>query len=132
MKTEQQVRGWNGWVAVAGVAGMTGVALGAFGAHALKDRLAGAGMVDVWETAVLYQLVHAVALLAVVAAAAAGVVAPGRARATVQLWLAGMVLFSGSLYLLALGAGKLWGPITPIGGVALLVGWLLLALPYRK
>jgi uncharacterized membrane protein YgdD (TMEM256/DUF423 family) len=126
MKTSTDPRALRKRVAVAGLLGLTGVALGAFGAHALRDRLAEAGMAGVWETAVLYQLVHAVALVAVTAAAGTGVVTHWRALWSARLWVAGVVLFSGSLYLLALDFGKFWGPITPIGGVALLLGWLLL------
>jgi uncharacterized membrane protein YgdD (TMEM256/DUF423 family) len=99
--------------------GFIGVALGAFGAHGLKTLLEAKGTLAVWETAVLYQLVHAVALLALGAL--------GRPAAwTARLWLAGVVVFSGSLYLLALTGVKWIGAITPVGGVALLAGWLVL------
>ena len=100
----------------AGLLGFTGIALGAFGAHALKDRLALSDMTPAWQTAVLYQLLHAVAFLAL----------PDWASVR-KLWLAGIGLFSGSLYLLALGGPKILGPITPLGGIALLAGWALLA-----
>ena len=100
----------------AGLLGFTGIALGAFGAHALKDRLALSDMTAAWQTAVLYQLLHAVALLAL----------PDWATVR-KLWLAGIGLFSGSLYLLALGGPKILGPITPLGGIALLAGWAFLA-----
>ncbi|MBI2815089.1 MAG: DUF423 domain-containing protein [Opitutae bacterium] len=103
-------------VIAAGFLGFTGVALGALGAHALKDTLAANGTTATWQTAVLYHLIHAVAL-------ATGPTAPGVGRC----WAAGVVLFSGSLYWLALGGPKLLGPITPLGGVALLAGWALLA-----
>lgn len=100
----------------AGLLGFIGIALGAFGAHTLKDRLALSGMTPAWQTAVLYQLLHAVALLAL----------PDWAWVR-KLWLGGVILFSGSLYCLALGGPKFLGPITPIGGLALLAGWALLA-----
>lgn len=100
----------------AGLLGFTGVALGAFGAHALKDTLATHGTTATWQTAVLYHLLHAVAL-------AAGPTAPWVARC----WIAGVLLFSGSLYWLALGGPKFLGPVTPLGGLALLFGWALLA-----
>jgi uncharacterized membrane protein YgdD (TMEM256/DUF423 family) len=100
----------------AGLLGFTGVALGAFGAHVLKDTLAAAGTLDTWRTAVLYHLIHAVALAAL----------PGWPWVG-RCWTAGVVLFSGSLYWLALGGPKVLGPVTPLGGAALLLGWTLLA-----
>jgi uncharacterized membrane protein YgdD (TMEM256/DUF423 family) len=108
---------------VAGLLGFTGVALGAFGAHALKETLTTRGSVATWQTAVLYHLVHAVALLAV-ASQAGG---PINARWIALCWSAGVVLFSGSLYWLALGGPKLLGPVTPLGGLAFLAGWGLVA-----
>ena len=107
----------------AGLLGLTGVALGAAGAHGpLHDALVAAGALDAWRTAVLYHLIHAVALLALAGWTAGW---PG-ARWTARCWLAGVILFSGSLYWLALGGPKILGPITPLGGLALLSGWLLL------
>ena len=100
----------------AGLLGFTGVALGAFGAHALKETLAANGTTATWQTAVLYHLIHAVALAA----------QPDRAWVG-RCWIAGVILFSGSLYCLALGGPKFLGPVTPLGGVALLLGWALLA-----
>ena len=108
----------------AAILGATGVALGAFGAHALKANLAASGMHDVWETAVHYQLVHAVALLAFAAWMRAGPSpASPRAAWAVRLWAVGTVLFSGSLYALALGGPRFLGPVTPLGGAALIAGW---------
>jgi uncharacterized membrane protein YgdD (TMEM256/DUF423 family) len=98
----------------AGLLGFTGVALGAFGAHALKDTLAANGMTSTWQTAVLYHLIHAVALLAFTGWTWVG-----------RCWIAGILLFSGSLYALALGGPKFLGPITPLGGAAFLAGWAL-------
>lgn len=114
----------NGWIAFsAGILGFSGVALGAFGAHALKDALIARASVQTWHTAVLYQLVHSVALLVIARWSDSG-----RALAWIgRLWVAGIVLFSGSLYWLALGGPKVLGPITPLGGVAFLAGWLLVA-----
>lgn len=100
----------------AGLLGFTGVGLGAFGAHALKAQLAETGMTQAWQTAVLYHLLHAVAFVAL----------PDWPWVR-RLWLAGVILFSGSLYCLALGGPKLLGPITPLGGVAFLTGWAMLA-----
>lgn len=109
---------------LAAVLGFLGVALGAFGAHALKPALEAHGTVETWKTAVLYQLVHAVALLALAGWRDAHAGPSGRVAA---LWTAGVVLFSGSLYWLALGGPKFLGPITPLGGLAFLAGWALLA-----
>jgi uncharacterized membrane protein YgdD (TMEM256/DUF423 family) len=100
------------------------VALGAFGAHALKARLP-ADLLAVFETGVRYQMAHALALLAVAWACTRW---PGSA-ATASGWLfvAGSVLFSGSLYALSLTGTRWLGAITPIGGVAWLAAWLCLA-----
>jgi uncharacterized membrane protein YgdD (TMEM256/DUF423 family) len=112
----------------AGLAGLTGVALGAFGAHALQATLAAHDMVQTWHTATLYHLVHAVAALAATLAAAGAAFPPATQRllrAAAVCWLAGLAAFSGSLYGLALG-GPVWlGPVTPLGGLALLTGWTL-------
>jgi uncharacterized membrane protein YgdD (TMEM256/DUF423 family) len=107
------------------ILGLTGVALGAFGAHGLSGLLEGRGSESAWETAVFYQLVHALALLAV-----AGWRGPGSASAAWPLacWGGGVVLFSGSLYALALGGPGFLGPVTPAGGVLLIAGWLWLLL----
>jgi len=110
--------------ALAGAAfGFTGVAAGAFGAHALKARLEPEALA-VFDTAARYQLLHALALLASSWAIAQF---PGRsARASAALFSAGIVLFSGSLYVLSLTGVRLFGALTPIGGVLLLLGWLAL------
>ena len=103
---------------------MIGVAAGAFGAHALKSRLT-PDMLAVFEVGVRYQLVHALALLAVAWAMTRW---PGRAALCAgALFIAGIVLFSGSLYLLALTGERSLGAITPFGGVAFLAGWACLA-----
>jgi uncharacterized membrane protein YgdD (TMEM256/DUF423 family) len=112
---------------LAGVLGFLAVALGAFGAHALRSRLGSADL-EIWRTAAFYHLVHAVALLAV-ALAGARVRA---ARVVCVLWTAGIVIFAGSLYLLA-ATGQRWlGAITPFGGMAFLTGWLILAVTSIK
>jgi uncharacterized membrane protein YgdD (TMEM256/DUF423 family) len=109
----------------AGIFGATGVALGALGAHALDAFLAERGMAHAWETAARYQLFHAVALLGSAAwlrtASGAGAT---RIQWAARCWSAGIVLFSGSLYGLAAGGPRWLGPITPLGGVALMAGWL--------
>lgn len=107
---------------VAALAGASGVALGAFGAHGLRARLDEAALAT-WHTAVLYHLFHALALLALALFARATGRAVGLPAA---LFAAGIVLFSGSLYLLALTHWRWLGPLTPLGGVALLAGWLSL------
>ncbi len=96
------------------------VALGAFGAHALKGTLSSHATTDVWKTAVLYHFLHALALLVLAAL-------PGASRAASGLFLAGIVIFSGSLYLLALTNVRWLGAITPLGGLCFLAGWLCLA-----
>jgi len=110
----------------AGLFGAAGVALGAFGAHALKGRL-GPEMLQVWHTAVQYHLLHVLA----VAMAGAWLLARPNAPwigAAGWAWLAGIVVFSGSLYLLALTGAKWLGAVTPLGGVLLIAGWILMAL----
>jgi len=97
------------------------VALGAFGAHALKATLETHGITEVWNKAVLYHFVHALGLLVLS-------VLPAVQRVTVILFVVGIVLFSGSLYLLALTNIKWLGAITPFGGLCFLAGWLWLAL----
>lgn len=110
----------------AAVLGFTGVALGAFGAHGLRSRLS-SDMLAVFEIAVRYQMYHVFAVLTVAAAIAHF----GPARLLVIAgwsFLAGVLIFSGSLYALALTGTGMLGAITPIGGLGLLVGWACLAL----
>ena len=103
--------------ALSAILGFTGVALGALGAHGpLHDTIAANGTAAIWQTAVLYQLVHAVASLW----------ASERRPAVAWLWAAGVLFFSGSLYALALTHIKWLGAITPIGGVLFLIGWAML------
>jgi uncharacterized membrane protein YgdD (TMEM256/DUF423 family) len=106
--------------------GASGVIAGAFGAHALRPFLLDRGMLDAWETGVHYHLLHAVALLGVAGwlRGERGGAALRRAAIGVWCWCAGIILFSGSLYLLAAGGPAWLGPVTPIGGVAFVVGWL--------
>lgn len=105
-----------------GLAGASAVMLGAFGAHALRDVLDARGN-ELWHTAVSYHFWHALALVLTVFAV------PGRARRVAMLaFPLGIVVFSGSLYALALGAPRWFGAITPLGGVAFIVGWLALGI----
>jgi uncharacterized membrane protein YgdD (TMEM256/DUF423 family) len=100
------------------------VAAGAFGAHALRSRLT-PEMLSAFEVGARYHMYHALALLAV---AWAGTRWPGGAvTAAGWLFLAGIVVFSGSLYLLSLTGQRWLGAITPLGGVAFMLGWLMLA-----
>lgn len=103
------------------------VAAGAFGAHALRSRL-DQGDLAIFETAVRYQMYHGLALFA-----AAWLISHRANQAGLAAWafLAGVVIFSGSLYLLVLTGNRWLGAITPIGGVAFLIGWVLLAIAAR-
>ncbi|AHX14063.1 membrane protein [Dyella jiangningensis] len=105
-----------------GLAGASAVMLGAFGAHALRDVLDTRGS-ELWHTAVSYHFWHALALVLAVFSA------PGRARrVAMAAFPLGVVAFSGSLYALALGAPRWFGAITPLGGVAFMVGWVALGI----
>lgn len=105
----------------AGTAGFLGIALGAFGAHALKGVLEASQTRDLWNTAVLYHLVHAPALLW-------AATAETLLRSVILCWSAGILLFSGSLYALALTKISWLGAITPIGGLLLMAGWAIIAI----
>ena len=109
------------------VFGFLGVALGAFGAHGLEGRVSAADL-STFEVAVRYQLIHALALLIV---AGISEKVPGAAFAG-NAFVAGTVLFSGSLFVLV-GTGQRWlGAVTPLGGVAFLVGWGVLAWGFSR
>jgi uncharacterized membrane protein YgdD (TMEM256/DUF423 family) len=115
-------------VTLAGVFGFLGVAAGAFGAHALKDRLS-PDLLAIFETGARYHLIHALALLA--AAWLADRYDNSRPVWAGRLFAAGIVVFSGSLYALALTGERWLGAVTPLGGLCFLTGWLLLALAPR-
>lgn len=110
------------FLAASAISGFLAVALGAFGAHALKQRLS-ADMLAVYETAVQYHFYHTLALLAVAVLMAGG--AQGL-KLSAMLFLVGTLIFSGSLYALALSGVKILGAVTPIGGLCLLAGWACL------
>ena len=113
------------WIIVAGALnGALAVLAGAFGAHGLKARLP-PELLATWNTAAEYQMYHALAL--VLAGVLAGPAPAGTLNQAGIALLAGIVLFSGSLYLLALTGIKTLGAITPVGGLAFVAGWLLLA-----
>ena len=105
------------------------VALGAFGAHALKTRI-GADSIAVWQTAVNYHAWHALGLFGVAVLMTQFAQARGLRHAA-WLFVAGIVLFSGSLYAVALGAPATVGIVTPFGGVAFIGGWVVLAFTAR-
>jgi uncharacterized membrane protein YgdD (TMEM256/DUF423 family) len=110
------------WTLVGALWGFLAVALGAFGAHGLRPEL-GEQAHGWWKTAALYHSIHALALLLV------GVLQLHGARVEAAGWafLVGSLVFSGTLYAMTLGAPRWLGAITPIGGLSLLTGWLLLA-----
>jgi uncharacterized membrane protein YgdD (TMEM256/DUF423 family) len=107
------------------VAGFIAVAFGAFGAHGLRGRLS-PDMLAVFETGVRYHMYHSLALL--LTAAMASRLDSRALAAAGWLFVAGIVLFSGSLYLLAVTGVTMLGAITPVGGVAFLLGWAFLAI----
>jgi uncharacterized membrane protein YgdD (TMEM256/DUF423 family) len=111
------------FLSAGGLMALAAVALGAFGAHALKERLS-TEMLAVWHTGVEYHIYHALGLLAV------GFVATQLPESALLKWsgwlmLAGILLFSGSLYALALSGERWPGAITPVGGIAFLAAWAL-------
>jgi uncharacterized membrane protein YgdD (TMEM256/DUF423 family) len=111
------------WIWIAAAFGATGVILGAFGAHALEARLDDHALAS-WRTAVQYQLIHAVALLALALRSA-----EGGPQIQLPAWLfsLGITLFSGSIYLLVLTTLRWPGPLTPLGGLCFIAGWVSLA-----
>jgi uncharacterized membrane protein YgdD (TMEM256/DUF423 family) len=114
------------FIALGALAGAAGVALGAFGAHALKAHLA-PDQLAVWQTAVQYHFWHALALVAIGILIALAL--PGSTVLKWAGWLmvAGLLLFSGSLYVLVLSGARWLGAVTPLGGTAWIVAWVLLA-----
>ena len=111
--------------ALGAASGLMGVAAGAFGAHALRDALS-PDLLQAFETGSRYQISHALALILTSFALARS--GARSLRAAGWLFLAGQILFSGSLYALALSGARLWGVVTPIGGLSLMVGWAALGL----
>jgi uncharacterized membrane protein YgdD (TMEM256/DUF423 family) len=113
------------FVSLGSINALIAVALGAFGAHALKTRLS-ADMLAVFETGVQYHFYHALGLLAV------GIIATQLPESALVKWsgwlmVAGIILFSGSLYILSISGIKWLGAITPLGGTAFIIAWVLLA-----
>jgi uncharacterized membrane protein YgdD (TMEM256/DUF423 family) len=112
-----------------GVFGLLAVGLGAFGAHGLRGRLS-AEELAIFETGVRYQMYHSLALLLVAVLVLRG----GAGSSPLAGWAfsAGILLFSGSLYLMAFTGARWLGPVTPLGGVAFLAGWAFLAWSFVK
>lgn len=109
---------------IATIYGLLGVALGAFGAHALSSHL-DTDMLAIWHTGNDYQFYHALALLGVgVLMRTSGT--SNWLNASAICFCAGVLIFSGSLYILALSGARWWGAVTPIGGVLLIAGWATL------
>lgn len=108
-------------VRIAAIVMFLGIGLGAFGAHGLEDQLLANDRVDTWETAASYHLIHGLALLIV------ALVLPTR-KFVFGAFLVGVLIFSGSLYALALTDLSKLGAITPIGGLSFLIGWGALAI----
>ena len=114
---------------VGALLGGLAVAAGAFGAHALRGRL-DPGALSAFETAARYQLFHALAIVAAGERAARG---PSRAAEIAgNIFIAGILLFSGSLYARALGGPEFWALLTPFGGLTFMTGWVALAASYRS
>lgn len=111
-------------VVIAALTLMVGVGAGAFGAHGLKAILS-ADMLAIWQTAVLYQMIHGLGILGIAALLAHR--PDNRMVVAGLLMFAGIVIFSGSLYILTLTGVRGLGAITPVGGVAFIAGWALLA-----
>jgi uncharacterized membrane protein YgdD (TMEM256/DUF423 family) len=107
------------WIATAGLIGFSGVALGAFGSHRLGDQLS-AEMMNVYKTGVLYHLIHAVAILAI------ALYGNKKFYKSALMFVIGILLFSCSLYIYTQSGNTAFAMITPVGGVFLLVGWLLI------
>ena len=119
------------WTSVAAGALALAVTIGAFGAHALRDRLDAYSM-GVYEKAVFYHFVHALGLLIVSLMPRTGLLSEAKAGWVCILLLSGIVLFSGSLYALAITGVRALGAVTPLGGLSFIAAWLLLAYASAK
>jgi uncharacterized membrane protein YgdD (TMEM256/DUF423 family) len=114
------------WSAIAASLLALAVMSGAFGAHALKEKLDAYSM-GVYEKAVFYHFIHALGMLIVATLLRTGAITESTCNTVCALLAAGVVLFSGSLYILAISGVKSWGAVTPFGGVAFIAAWLVLA-----
>ncbi|MGC4053523.1 MAG: DUF423 domain-containing protein [Paludibaculum sp.] len=115
------------WSAIAAFLLALAVALGAFGAHGLRDRFDAYSM-GIWEKAVFYHFIHALGLLIVPLLAKTGLLSESSSSRVCLFLVAGILLFSGSLYTLALTGVRTLGAVTPLGGVAFLAAWICLGL----
>jgi len=116
---------WTTWITIGSLSAALSVILGAFGAHAMKSNFP-ADQLNIFETGVKYQMYHAIALFVV--AFVASRIDSTSIKVAGYAFLIGTVLFSGSLYALVFSGNKALGMITPLGGVALIVGWISLAI----
>jgi uncharacterized membrane protein YgdD (TMEM256/DUF423 family) len=108
----------NKWIKIGGLLGLLGVVLGAFGAHGLKSSIS-AEMIEVYKTGVFYHLIHSVVILGI------GFYSKEQLNKAAIFFVIGIILFSFSLYLLAITSIPAFGIITPFGGVSFLIGWIL-------
>lgn len=126
---------WNGfestvnpsrfYILATGFAGALAVVLGAFGAHGLEEMLMENGLMDVWKTASMYHLVHSVVLLVLL----------GWRPFPVRVWwffLVGICIFSGTLYLMGITNWRWLGAVTPVGGTAFIIAWVMLAFSFKE
>lgn len=113
------------WIATGAGFMALAVILGAFGAHALKGRLDEYSL-SVYEKAVFYHFVHALGILIVALLARLNAITPGGQARAAWLLFAGIILFSGSLYVLAISGWRVLGAVTPLGGLAFIAGWAVL------
>ena len=119
------------WSATGAAALALAVMLGAFGAHGLKGRLDAYSM-GVYDRAVFYHFIHALGLLVVPLFARLNVLKPAQTSLVCALLLAGMILFSGTLYLLAVLGARWLGAITPLGGLSFIAAWIVLAVALAR
>lgn len=120
---------WTFWVGLGALFGALGVGLGAFGAHALKARLSPEDLA-IFEVGVRYQMYHGLALIGL--GFVASKIDSGLIRTAGWLFVVGIIIFSGSLYTLVLSGIRVLGAVTPIGGVAIIIAWILLAIAAFK
>ena len=120
------------WISVGGFLGGLGVILGALGAHALKEHLTEQKLAA-FHTGTQYQIYHSLALIMVgILAIQMGEPMSEKLNTVGWLFTAGIIMFSGSIYILTLGGPKFFGPITPLGGLAFMTGWFSLAYTFFK
>ncbi len=115
------------WLFIVGVSGLLTVGFGAFGAHGLKGKIS-ESLLSAFQTGTHYQMFHTLALLGLAILVSQLTTIPKAFIFSANFWIAGIILFSGSLYCLALGGPSWLGPITPIGGLLLMAGWVTLAI----